>query len=116
MPRDIKIYLEDIRESVIKIREYTKGFGIDQFRSDPKTVDAVIRNLEIIGEAARKLPEDLRAKDAPSEWRKITSLRDILSHEYFGIDSEMIWDIVSEKLPSLDSAVSRLLTQAKISR
>lgn len=108
MPRDISIYLDDISEAVSRIRSYTEGLGLEQFRADAKTVDAVIRNLEVIGDAAKKLPEEIKQKDSPAEWRKIAGLRDILSHEYFGIDSDMIWDIVSQKIPSLASAVSRL--------
>jgi len=109
MQRNITVYLQDIKDSVAKIQSYTDGYDLEQFRSDSRTVDAVIRNLEVIGDAAKKLPEDVRAKDAPAEWRKIGGLRDIFSHEYFGIDSEMIWDIVVRKLPVLSNSVDRII-------
>lgn len=116
MPRDINLYLQDIKDSIAKIMNYTEGYDMERFRADSRTVDAVIRNLEVIGEAAKKLPEEVKIKDGPGEWRKITGLREILSHEYFGIDSEMIWDIVARKLPGLSNAVERIQIQEAVRR
>lgn len=110
MPRDCRIYLEDILDAVHKVRAYTDGLSKTAFLRDDKTFDAVVRNLEIIGEAAKNIPDTVRA-DAPGvEWKKIAGLRDILIHEYFGIDGEIVWDIVQHKLPNLETAVQRLLT------
>lgn len=108
MPRDAKVFLDDIVEACTKIRTYTATFSSQQFASDPKTVDAVVRNLEVIGEAAKKLPEDVRAK-IDVDWRRIASLRDVLIHEYFGIDVEIIWDIVQNKVPELLHEISMYL-------
>ena len=109
MPRDCRIYLEDILDATRKIRAYTKGLSQTVFLQDDKTFDAVVRNLEIIGEAAKSVPDTVRA-DAPGvEWKKIAGLRDILIHEYFGIDGDIVWDIVQHKLPSLETAVKQLL-------
>ena len=77
--------------------------------ADRRTLDAIVRNLEVIGEAVKALPEDVRAKAPDVEWRRIASLRDILIHQYFGIDVEIIWDIVKSKLPSLEESVRRML-------
>ncbi len=77
MPRDYKIYLRDIIESIEKIQDYTAGLSLVDFCNDGKTIDAVIRNLEIIGEAARRLPEEFRIKFPDVEWRRIVSLRNI---------------------------------------
>jgi uncharacterized protein with HEPN domain len=84
MPRDPKVYLEDILEAILRIRDYTKDYDLKRFKADAKTADAVIRNLEIIGEAVKKLPEDIKGRQTDVEWNKIAGLRDILIHEYFG--------------------------------
>ena len=110
MPRDYRIYLEDILGATRKIRAYTNGLSKTAFLADDKTFDAVVRNLEVIGEAAKNIPESVRANTPTIEWKKIAGLRDILIHEYFGIDGEIVWDIVEHKLPGLETAVQQLLT------
>ena len=101
MPRDYKLYLEDIIESIEKIQEYIAAMRFDQFSADRKTQDAVVRNLEVIGEAARNLPDEIKNNIADIEWKKITSLRNLLAHEYFGINQKIIWDIVQNKTQKL---------------
>lgn len=100
MRRDAAVFLDDIIEACDKINRYTSGFTVEQFRRDEKTIDAVIRNLEVVGEAAKNVPDEMRAKIVV-DWKKISSLRDVLIHEYFGIDLEIIWDIVENKIPTL---------------
>jgi len=109
MPRDYKIYLADIIECIGKIHNYTAGLLLVDFCNDGKTIDAVIRNLEIIGEAARRLPEEIRINFPDVEWHKIISLRNILIHEYPGIDLETIWDIIENKLSPLEKQVKEIL-------
>ncbi len=109
MPRDSKVYLEDILEATRKITAYTTGLSKTVFLEDEKTIDAVVRNLEVIGEAVKKLPEDLRAQHSAVEWKKIAGLRDMLIHEYFGLDAEIVWDIVQHKVPALDREVRTML-------
>lgn len=111
MPRDSRVYLEDIIEATRKIKAYTGGLSKAAFLDDEKTFDAVVRNLEVIGEAVKKLPEDLRAKHSTLEWKKIAGLRDILIHEYFGLDAEIVWDIVQNKIPALDQEVRQMLKE-----
>ncbi len=111
MPRDYKVFLEDILESAEKIRKYLGGMDQAQMSADSKTLDAVVRNLEIIGEATKKLPEEVRSGHPDIDWRKIAGLRDILIHEYFGIDNEIIWDIVTNKLPGLEERVGKILAE-----
>ncbi len=101
MPRDFEVYLEDIRQAISKIQNYTAGLTRGAFAQDNKTIDAVIRNLEVIGEAAKMVPESIRAKYPTIEWKKIAGLRDILAHHYFEVDLEIIWDILQNKLPTL---------------
>ena len=76
-----------------------------------KTIDAVVRNLEIIGEAAKNLPEDITSTIPDIEWRKITGLRNILAHEYFGINKEIIWDIVQNKISALKNACEEMIKE-----
>lgn len=109
MLRDFRLYLEDVIEAIAKIQRYTAGASFQQFSNDEKVVDAVVRNLEVIGEAVKRIPDDMRRKDSAVEWKKIAGLRDMLIHEYFGIDLEIIWDIVQNKLPSLEASIRRLM-------
>ena len=111
MPRDYKVYLEDIVEAISKIRFFTTGLSLQTFSSDVKTFDAVIRNLEIIGEAIKGVPEEIRSIYPDVEWKKIAGLRDILAHEYFGIDVEIIWDIIQNKLPVLEGHIEKILQE-----
>ncbi len=102
MPRDFEVYLEDIRQAIGKIQSYTAGITRDMFDQDDRTVDAVIRNLQIIGEAAKAIPDSIRAGYPNVEWKKIAGLRDILAHQYFEVDLDIIWDVLQNKLPELD--------------
>jgi len=105
MPRDFKVYLDDIRSAAAKIRRYTAGLSFDALQNDERTVDAVVRNLEIIGEAVKQLPAAIRAQHQDVDWKRIAGFRDILAHEYFGIDLEIVWDILQSKLPALEVRV-----------
>lgn len=111
MPRDCRVYLEDILGAIMKARSYADGLSKATFLQDDKTFDAVVRNLEVIGEAAKHIPEAVRANYSGVEWRKIAGLRDILIHEYFGIDGEIVWDIVQHKLPALETEVKSMLNE-----
>ncbi len=109
MPRDYRVYLEDMLESAEKIGRYTERLSFEDFESDEKTVDAVIRNLEILGEAAKQVPKSVRLAHPQVDWTRISGLRDILIHQYFGIDAAIVWDIVQIKLPVLREQISRIL-------
>jgi len=111
MPRDFRLYLDDILEAINQIKIYTEGLDERDFASDRKTQDAVIRNLEIIGEAAGRLPSALQDRTPGIEWRKIGGLRNILIHGYFGINLPILWDIVQNKLGPLERACRTLLSQ-----
>jgi uncharacterized protein with HEPN domain len=109
MSRDFRLYLDDIQVSAEKVLRYTRGLGFAQFVSDDKTFDAVVRNLEIIGEAAKNIPQDIRDRYPDVEWRRIAGLRDVVIHEYFGIDDRILWDVVCNHVPRLLDQVRRIL-------
>ena len=109
MPRDYKVYAEDIIESIRRIREYTQGISVQALKADTKTLDAVVRNLEVIGEAARSIPEQVRLAHPEVDWKNVVGLRNILAHEYFGIDADIIWDIIQHKLENLKESAQLIL-------
>ena len=112
MHRDSRLYLDDILGAIDHIREYILGLDYEAFQHDRKTQDAVVRNLEIVGEAAGRLPESLQAAAPEVEWRKITGLRNILAHEYFGVSLPIVWDVVQSKLDPLETSCLRLRDQS----
>ncbi len=99
--RDHILLLEDMLDSALKIRRYTNGLDFNSFLEDDKTVDAVVRNFEIIGEAANKINPDFRTKNPEIEWKRIRGFRNRIVHDYFGIDYEIIWAIVENNLCDL---------------
>jgi uncharacterized protein with HEPN domain len=104
--------LDDILDAIENIQDYMVGLNFSAFQKDRKTQDAVVRNLEIIGEAASRLPNPYRAATPEIDWRKITGLRNILIHEYYGVSLPIIWDIIQNKLTPLVSSCRKLLEQA----
>ena len=109
MQRDYKIYLDDILTAIEKIEKYKKRILDKDFIEEDLIIDAIIRNLEIIGEAAKKIPIEIRRKYPKIEWKKISCFRDILIHEYFGIDLEIIWDVLNNKIPTLKKSIKEIL-------
>jgi len=107
--RDSNIYLKDILQSIKKIEKYTKGITLSKFKKNSLVKDAVLRNLGVIGEAARRVLPLVQNDIQDVDWSKIIGLRNILIHEYFGVDDEIIWDVVVGKLPQLKQAVTKYL-------
>jgi len=92
--RDTKLLLEDMLDSALKIKRYTSNLTFDSFIVDEKTIDAVVRNFEIIGEAANRIDPDFREKNSEIEWNRIRGFRNRIVHDYFGIDYEIVWTII----------------------
>lgn len=111
MSRSPQLYLEDILQSADKILRYLENTDYESFIRDDMKFDAVRRNLQVIGEAAKKIPPELQNLYPFIEWRKIAGLRDIIVHAYFGLDNEMLWDIVANKVPSLKTKIETILKQ-----
>jgi len=102
-------YLADILEAIQRILDYTAGQTWDQFNVDKKTQDAVVRNLEVLGEAAKLISPHLRKQSSHIPWKDITGTRDRLIHHYFGINREIVWEIIQHDLPSLLPQIQLLL-------
>jgi uncharacterized protein with HEPN domain len=109
--RDEIMYLQDIAESCTKILRFTEGLTQTDLTADEKTYDAVVRNLEIIGEATKHVSEPLRRRLSEIDWRKAAGLRDMLAHAYFGIDDDILWDVVQNKVPQLAKVISAFLSK-----
>jgi uncharacterized protein with HEPN domain len=107
------MYLEDMQLAMIRIAEYVHGYDFKRFKADYKTVDAVIRNFEIIGEASRSLDEKIKSKYPDVPWREMYYLRNRVTHEYFGVDHEIIWDIAVNHLPINKLQIDSILTREK---
>ena len=98
--RPVGFLVEDIWEAVERVERYIGDITLKTFLEDSKTTDAVVRNLEIIGEAARRLPDDFKVKHSEVEWVKIVGLRHRIVHEYFGVDLDIVWQILKNDLPA----------------
>jgi uncharacterized protein with HEPN domain len=108
-PREWRLRVEDILDAIARIRQYVEGLTFEQFQADQKTVDAVVRNLEIIGEAVRHLSASQEGLPGETPWVDIAGMRNILVHEYFGVDLKIVWHTIVEDLPKLKVQVQGLL-------
>jgi uncharacterized protein with HEPN domain len=113
MKRVYTDYLQDILDAALKAEQFVAGITFEEFEKNDEKVFAVAHALEIIGEAARSVPEEKRAQYADVPWRSITGMRDKLIHGYFTVDLSRVWETVKSDLPSLREAVSKILTETK---
>ncbi len=111
MIRDSRLYLNDIIESITKIKEYTNNLNLDTFVSNNLVIDAVIRNFEIIGEAAGHIPENIQSLYPEVPWYEMKGMRNIMAHEYFRVDLKIVWKTAHESLPALGLMVERVLKE-----
>ncbi|MDY0263539.1 DUF86 domain-containing protein [Syntrophotalea acetylenica] len=106
--RLIQDYLDDILESISDIRTFIANMSYEEFIRDKKTINAVIRSLEVIGEAVKKIPQEVRQKHPDLPWKAIAGTRDKLIHEYFGIDLQILWKTIQSDLSPLEKAIMEL--------
>ncbi len=107
--REYSDYLEDILDAIQKVADFVGEMSFEQFSRDDKTVFAVVRALEIIGEASKNIPDQVKADNADIPWREMAGIRDKLIHDYFGINLEVVWRTVKEDLPSLSPKLQKFL-------
>lgn len=108
--RDWKLYADDIARACAKIRRFVAGLDYAAFANDDRTQDAVIRNLEIIGEAAKRLPEEVKSNSPQIPWRLVCGMRDVVAHGYFGVSLRVVWDTATTQIEELENAARAMLT------
>ncbi len=108
MSREWRLYVADMKARCARVREYTAGLSREQFESNPLVYDATLRNLELLGEAARHVPEEARARAPDVPWRRVVAVRNILIHGYLGIDNDIIWGVVQNEVGKLLRALEKL--------
>jgi uncharacterized protein with HEPN domain len=111
MSRDYRLFLEDIMECGARVQSYSANLDFDGFVSNRMAYDAILRNLELIGEAAKNVPPEVRARYPELDWRGIAGLRDVMAHEYYGLENETLWDIVQREVPPLVEQIKRILRE-----
>ncbi|PWR71857.1 DUF86 domain-containing protein [Methanospirillum stamsii] len=113
MPRDQLLYLSDIMEAINNIQKYVGNNSFEDFLTDQMRIDAVVRNFEIIGEATKNISNEIKVQFPKTDWRSIAGFRDILIHGYFGIDIEIVWDVIENKLPELKEEINQIINSGK---
>jgi len=109
MSRDVRLYLEDMLEACRRVLEYTTGMDFPTYTADRRTRDAVVRNLEILGEAAKKVPREVTERLPVIDWREVRAFRDVLAHGYFGLDERIVWEVVTGRVPGIVGELERYL-------
>lgn len=107
--RKALLYISDILEAIQNIERYVENLTFDDFLKDRKTIDAIVRNLEIIGEAVKHIPKNLKLKYPAIPWKKMAGMRDRIIHEYFGVDNEILWKTIKEDLPKVKPEIEKIL-------
>ena len=110
-PRNWKIRIGDILECIYRIQRHTQGLEFNEFEDDEKTIDSVLRNLEIIGEASRHVPREIKKRYSDLPWMEMYTMRNIVIHEYHGVNLNIIWQTITEDLPPLIPRLKEILEE-----
>jgi uncharacterized protein with HEPN domain len=113
MKRTYRDYILDVLSSIQEIEEFTEGMEVGEFIGDRKTVNAVIRSLEVMGEAAKKIPAEIRNRHPKIPWKYLAGIRDKLIHEYHGVDLEIVWEVVKKEIPPMKPKFEKILEELK---
>ena len=105
-------YLEDISDAVEDIASFIKGISKDDFLRDKKTINAVIRSLEVMGEASKKIPSRIKKRHPSIPWKKMEGMRNKMIHEYFGVDKEILWATAKNDVPTLREPINKLMSKS----
>jgi len=106
--RDYKLYLKDILEAIESIEKFVEDISFEEFREDDKTASAVIRKFEIIGEATKQIPDDIKQKYPEIPWKEMAGMRDRLIHLYFGVDYNLVWTTIKNRIPIVKSLIKNI--------
>lgn len=110
--RDHALYLKDILAAIDRIEEFVTGMDLEAFQADDKTSSAVLRKFEIIGEAAKQIPDEMRRQYLAVPWKEMSGMRDKLIHSYFGVDYPLVWATVKRRLPQVAGEIRKILQEA----
>ena len=111
MSRNITLYVKDILQNMLEAEEFIEGMSYEQFISDKRTLNAVLRSIEVIGEAAKNIPDEIRAQYPDIPWKEMAGMRDKVIHFYFGVDKEVIWFVVKDRIPAIRPLIEKALKE-----
>ena len=116
MKRDYSLYIKDILDCIERVEEFVGDINFDEFLADDKTSSAVVRKLEIIGEATKNIPKSVTQKYEEIPWKEMARMRDKISHFYFGVDYEIVWNVIKERLPEIKPTIRQILEDMRNDR